>query len=213
MIRSELQYGVAAERPLEWAAEQSGEAALRGGAWGLLGALLARPPDARMLGVLRTVQADAAGPGVLREAWAGLALAAAHATAESVDDEYHDLFIGLGRGEVVPYGSWYLTGLLMEKPLAALRADLARLGITRARGVCEPEDHAGALCETMALLVEDPAVTAERERGFFEAHVEPWLGRFFQDLCRAPSARFYASVGVLGQRFVELEQRWFSLLA
>ncbi|HHB11839.1 MAG TPA: molecular chaperone, partial [Chromatiales bacterium] len=130
---------------------------------------------------------------------------------QSLDDEYHALFIGVGRGETVPYASWYLTGLLMEKPLALLRRDLARLGIERSPEVCEPEDHAGALCESMALLVDDPDVVADTERGFFETHIDPWLGRFFEDLSRAPSARFYAPVAVLGQRFLALERRYFSL--
>ncbi len=185
--------------------------ALRGRTWALLGALLARPPDARLLEALRQVPAEPAGDGDMEAAWAGLALAAGHADPPSLDDEYHALFIGVGRGETVPYASWYLTGLLMEKPLALLRRDLARLGIERSPEVCEPEDHAGALCESMALLVDDPDVVADTERGFFETHIDPWLGRFFEDLSRAPSARFYAPVAVLGQRFLALERRYFSL--
>ncbi len=84
-----------------------------------------------------------------------LSLAAEHSSTESLRDEYHALFIGLGRGELVPYGSWYQTGFLMEKPLGLLRADLARLGFERAEEVHEPEDHVAALCEVMALLIQD----------------------------------------------------------
>jgi TorA maturation chaperone TorD len=187
------------------------ERALRGRTWALLGALLARPPQGDLLAALRRVEADAVDDAPMQRAWAGLGLAARHADPAALDDEYHALFIGVGRGEVVPYGSWYLTGLLMEKPLAALRAGLARLGIERAPQVCEPEDHAAALCESMGLLAGDPEIPLEAEQGFFGTHVEPWLGRFFEDLARAPSAGFYAAVAVLGQRFLDLERRWFSL--
>lgn len=187
------------------------ETLLRSRTWALLGALLARPPEEPLLSVLRGIDAEAGDDRAMAGAWAGLALAARRADPASLDDEYHALFIGVGRGELVPYGSWYLTGLLMEKPLAALRADLARLGIGRGPGVCEPEDHAAALCECMGLLAGDAGVGVQAQQAFFRSHVEPWLGRFFEDLARAPSARFYASVGVLGQQFVELERGWFSL--
>ena len=68
--------------------------------------------------------------------------------------DYHDLFIGVGRGELVPYASYYLTGFLNEKPLALLRQEMRRLGIERSPDVSEPEDHIAALCEMMAGLVE-----------------------------------------------------------
>ena len=52
--------------------------------------------------------------------------------------------IGLGRGELLPFGSWYQTGFLMERPLGYLRDDLSRLGYQREEGVHEPEDHVAA---------------------------------------------------------------------
>ena len=100
-----------------------------------------------------------------------------------------DLFIGLGRGELLPYGSYYLTGFLHERPLARLRDDLAALGIERAEGNCEPEDHAAILCEIMAGLGErQPAGAAGRRPQMFEKHMAPWIGRFFADLERAEAA-------------------------
>jgi TorA maturation chaperone TorD len=123
-----------------------------------------------------------------------------------VEREYFDLFIGLGRGELLPYGSYYLTGFLHERPLARLRADLSRLGIERAAGQAEPEDHAAILCEIMARLAgrrfEAPA-GAERE--LFEHHLAPWIGRFFADLERAEAADFYRRIGTLGRVFIEIE--------
>ena len=141
-----------------------------------------------------------------------LADAAARGTPGVLGDEYLALFIGLGRGEVVPYGSWYMTGFLMEQPLARLRSDLAELGIERQEGVREPEDHAAALCDAMALLIsgDDPAPVALQSR-FFARHMEPWMGKFFRDLQQAPSARFYRAVGQLGEQFMDVETRAFGM--
>ena len=125
-----------------------------------------------------------------------LAKHAAHASAERVGREYFDLFVGLGRGELLPYASYYLTGFLHERPLARLRGDLKRLGIEQAEGQSEPEDHAAILCEIMAGLAggefEAPP-GADRE--IFEKHMAPWIGRFFADLERQQTADFYARVG------------------
>ena len=109
-----------------------------------------RAPDAKLLERLAELRGDATPLGV---AHAALAQAASATTVERVEREFFDLFIGLGRGELLPYGSYYLTGFLHERPLARLRADLAPLGIERVEGNCEPEDHAATLCEIMAGLV------------------------------------------------------------
>ena len=116
----------------------------RAGAYSLLGALLAAPPNGDLLHSLRELPP---GDGLLAPAWDSLAKAAGEARPESLEDEYHALFIGLGRGELVPYASWYLTGFLMEKPLAQLRAELRELGFTRQEGVAEPEAPLAELIE------------------------------------------------------------------
>jgi TorA maturation chaperone TorD len=132
--------------------------------------------------------------------------------AAAVAREYFDLFIGVGRGELLPYGSYYLTGFLHERPLARLRADLAGLGIERVEGQCEPEDHAAILCEIMAGLVAgDFAVPVERQRHFFDRHLAPWMGRFFADLEAAKGADFYRPVGAIGRLFIEIEAEAFAL--
>ncbi len=136
-------------------------------------------------------------------------MSASAATVSELDDEFHDLFIGLGRGEVVPYASWYLTGFLMEKPLAALRHTLGHLGIERQAHVYEPEDHAAALCETMAVLIcNADEFGFDNQCEFFRRHVEPWMGRFFGDLQQSKSARFYRVVGQLGEHFVDFERNY-----
>ncbi|TCO80941.1 TorA maturation chaperone TorD [Plasticicumulans lactativorans] len=186
--------------------------ALRGTTWTLLAALLRAPPDAALLARLRALPAgDPGDPRPLAAAWAALRSAACTSAPETLAAEYQALFIGVGRGELVPYGSWYLTGFLMERPLGELRDTLARLGYARSDGAHEPEDHAGALCETLALLLADPDLTAEQATAFFAQHVDPWIGHFFADLENAPSAHFYRAVGRLGSAFVAFERRYLAL--
>jgi TorA maturation chaperone TorD len=182
----------------------------RAGIYALLGNLLAQPPDEALLDVLRGLTAPADDDGTLAVAWRGLAVAAADARPEALRDEYLALFIGLGRGEVVPYGSWYATGFLMERPLAELRDDLRELGVERQPGVQEPEDHAAALCDTMALLITgDPPAALDVQQRFYSRHLEPWLPRFFDDLQNAGSADFYRAVARFGRRFINVETQAF----
>jgi TorA maturation chaperone TorD len=192
----------------------AGEDQARAQAYGLLGNLLARPPDAALLQALRgldppveDVEPDMAA------AWGVLKQAAMRTEPAAVADEYQELFVGVVRGELMPYGSWYVTGFLMEKPLAELRSDLRRLGFERQENVHEPEDHAAALCETMGLIVASPEIEIDAQRKFFDKHVDPWMGRFFGDLTRARSASFYRAVGLLGERFLEVERTYLSMLA
>ncbi len=183
--------------------------AARAQEYALLSVLLTRPPDADMLRRLAGVRHDGSPLGI---AHAALADAASHTDPDRVEREYFNLFIGLGRGELLPYGSYYLTGFLHERPLARLRESLARLGIERTAGQAESEDHAGILCEIMAGLASGqlPApVDADRE--LFAQHLSPWIGRFFADLEQARSADFYRSVGMLGRVFVAIEREAFAL--
>ncbi len=185
---------------------------LRSNVYALLGNLLAAPPDDGILATLAAIAPAPAERDLLTAAWTMLGEAAGRATPQQLSAEYQAVFIGLGRGEVVPYGSWYLTGFLMEQPLARLRSDLAALGIERQAGVREPEDHAGALCDSMALMIggDDPA-PLEAQARFFATHMDPWMGRFFRDLQQAASARFYRAVGQVGEQFMEVENRAFGI--
>ena len=179
--------------------------------YALLGALLARAPSADLLGRLAQLRGDASPLGLAHFA---LAQAAADSTADKIESEYFNLFIGLGRGELLPYGSYYLTGFLHERPLARLRADLNDLGIERAEGVAEPEDHVAILCEVMAGVLSGKFPAAPgADRQLFEKHMRPWLGRFFSDLEQAQGADFYRRVGSLGRSFVEIETEAFTLPA
>ncbi len=175
----------------------------------LLAVLLGRAPDAALLQRLAELRADASPLGLAHVA---LAEAASNTTAEKLEREYFDLFIGLGRGELLPYGSYYLTGFLHERPLARLRADLNEFGLARAESIPEPEDHIAILCEVMAGLADGrfPAA-AGSDRQLFEKHMKPWVGRFFTDLEQAEAADFYRRVGTLGRVFVDIETEAFAL--
>ena len=120
--------------------------------------------------------------------------------------------VGLGRGELLPYGSYYLTGFLNERPLARLRDDLAAFGVERVEGNYEPEDHAATLCEIMAAFAGGrfPAPEGAQER-LFDKHMAPWIGRFFADLEQAEAADFYRGVGRLGRVFIDIETDAFAL--
>jgi TorA maturation chaperone TorD len=185
---------------------------LRANLYGLLAALLAGPPADATLRLLAGIQAEADLEGPLAACWQELRAEAACRTPGQLDEEFHLLFIGLGRGEVVPYGSWYLTGHLMDKPLALLRGDLANLGIERRPESRETEDHAAALCETMALIIGLGTPESRKDQQYFYCrHIAPWMSRFFVDLQTAPSARFYGAVGRLGEAFLFTERLFFSL--
>lgn len=179
--------------------------------YSLLARLLTAPPDATLLTALTALESDASALG---QAFGELARAAAAAAPPGLAEEYQDLFIGLGRGELVPYGSFYLTGFLQEKPLAELRGDLARLGIARRSAVKEPEDHIAALCEVMAGLIDggfgEPQPLAV-QRGLFDRHIAPWAPRFFDDLAQAKSADFYRRVGRVGSLFMGIETAAFAM--
>ncbi|WP_428623979.1 TorD/DmsD family molecular chaperone [Sedimenticola sp.] len=188
----------------------SPEQQYRAGAYGLLASLLVRPPDQSMLDRVSGFTSVPQTDNDMTLAMSMLGLAATTCQPEAISDEYHELFIGLGRGELVPYGSWYLTGFLMERPLGRLRDDLATLGFQRDPDVHEPEDHVAALCEVMQLLISD-ALAHERQAHFFNAHMAGWLKRFFIDLSEARSAVFYRAVGRFGIAFIELETRYLAM--
>jgi TorA maturation chaperone TorD len=182
---------------------------LRAAEYGLLSLLLGKAPDADTLSKVATLKGDESELGM---AHVELASAAAGSDDRAVSKEFFNLFIGLGRGELLPYASYYLTGFLHERPLARVREDLDRLGIERAGPSREPEDHIAILLEVMAGLArgEFDADVAQQAR-FFERHLQPWAARLFADLEMSQSARFYRAVGRVGRIFMELESEAFTL--
>jgi TorA maturation chaperone TorD len=184
---------------------------LRAHQYQLLGRLLAGPADAALLRVASGLTGDETGLG---RALAELADRARQTTPAAASREYHELFIGIGRGELVPYASYYLTGFLNEKPLAKLRSDMARLGIARADDVKEPEDHIAALCEMMAGLITGAfgaPLELRVQQTFFDCHLAAWAPVFFEDLEKAQAAWLYAPVGTLGRVFMGIEKTAFAM--
>ncbi len=176
--------------------------------YALLAALLSSAPSVALLEQIAQLNGGATPLG---RAHATLAEAASVAVASEIEREYFDLFVGLGRGELLPYASYYLTGFLNERPLSRLRDDLAALGIERVESNFEPEDHAATLCEIMACFAAGsfPA-SPEAQRAFFEKHLSRWMGRLFSDMEKAETAKFYRSVGTLGRVFLEIETEAFT---
>jgi TorA maturation chaperone TorD len=176
-----------------------------------LGRILAAAPPVRMLADIASLSGDDTPLG---QAYDVLARTAAETDAATVEREYFELFIGVGRGELLPYASFYITGFLNERPLAELRADLARLGVARAAGRHEPEDHIALILEVMADMADGTLETdAADQAAFFARHLAPWAAQFFDDLAIAPSARFYRPVAEIGRLLVDIEARAFALAA
>lgn len=128
---------------------------------------------------------------------------------KEIKTEYDALFIGLSRGEVLPYASYYLTGFLYEKPLASIRGDMAQLALQKNKVCLEPEDHIALLCATMARLCTR---SLKEQAIFFMQHIHPWISRFLNDLKQAPSALFYKNVAELGLKFMEIEYKAFEIV-
>lgn len=180
--------------------------------YALLASLLLTSPDADLLTRLSDLHGDINTP--LGLAHAGLGQAAASVSADTVKREYFELFIGVGRGEILPYKSYYLTGFLNERPLAQLRGDMMRLGLERAEGHNDPEDHLGTLCEIMSGLAGNRfMISDDDQHDFFIRHLAPWAGRCFADLENAKAARFYRAVGALGGIFIDIETEGFAMEA
>ncbi|MEN8710819.1 MAG: molecular chaperone TorD family protein [Arenicellales bacterium] len=182
----------------------------RAAAYGMLAALLRDVPDAALMSQVAKFSGVDEGGDEMALSMSLLGLAAERCSIESVNDEYHALFIGIGRGELLPYGSFYLTGFLMEKPLGDLRDDLDRLGYEREAEVHEPEDHVAALCEVMAMLIQDGS-SIDTQRVFFVSHINTWFKQFFTEMSAADNAVFYKAVARFGAAFLEIEKHYLSV--
>lgn len=193
-------------------AVEAGDAA-RAEMYVLLGTLLAGPPDDAILEMLLDIDAGAADATPMAAIWQSLQTAAGNTDPEQLAEEYFNLFIGLGRGELVPYASFYIHGFLMEKVLASLRNELQKLGFELQEGVSEPEDHVAALCETMGMIISGSGLSLEEQSQFFNTYMASWMGTFFTELGAAESAGFYRAVAQLGQQFLEIESQYLSMQA
>ncbi|MDB4021313.1 molecular chaperone TorD family protein [Litorivicinus sp.] len=200
-----------AESAAEFDSSVSPEDQARSDLYALLGSLLLGAPSESTLISLRKLKA---GDGEIGSAISALAQVAKVLDQPTVEREFNQVFIGVSRGEVLPYASYYLTGFLHEKPLADLRAKMRFLGIQRISGVVEPEDHIGSLCEIMSGLASGSLVQSQSldlQKEFFNAHIAPWAAHCFSDLEKTESAVLYAPVGSLGSAFMAIEQEAFRI--
>jgi len=186
---------------------------LRADLYNFLGLILSGPAGEMMLEQTALLSGDSTELG---QAVASLARVAKVSKRAAVESEFNALFVGLGRGELLPYASYYLTGFLNEKPLAALRRDMAVRGITRAANVYEPEDNIASLLEMMGGQIVGrfgKATTLGDQKAFFNKHISPWAGHFFSDLEAAKNSVLYASVGAVGKAFMAVEVESFRMSA
>ena len=186
---------------------------LRADLYNFLGLILSGPAGEMMLEQTASLSGDSTELG---QAVASLARVAKVSKPAAVESEFNALFVGLGRGELLPYASYYLTGFLNEKPLAALRRDMAVRGITRAANVYEPEDNIASLLEMMGGQIVGrfgKATTLGDQKAFFNKHISPWAGHFFSDLEAAKNSVLYASVGAVGKAFMAVEVESFRMSA
>jgi TorA maturation chaperone TorD len=184
--------------------------------YGVLSAVFAAPPSAALLSAIKNAPTEAPAQGAyLESAWTDVVSAARRLSVKEIQDEYAALFGGVGRPEVLLFGSHYLCGFLNEKPLVALRHELKRLGLTRHEGATDTEDHVAYVCEVMRFLIagEDLGVSnLTNQKRFFTDHLQPWAEALAQALAAHPRADFYAASAKLFHHFVMVEQQGFDLL-
>lgn len=184
---------------------------MRADLYSLLGNILFFSPTSQIMDTVKQLSGDETEMG---QAFNTLVKMSDKFALKDVQDEFDGLFIGMGRGELLPYGSYYLTGFLNEKPLAKLRNTMSKLGIEREEAIKEPEDHIGRLFEMMSGLILGrygfPA-DLKTQNEFFSTHIEPWAEHFFADLEAAKLSKFYQPVGTIGRLFVGIETNAFSM--
>jgi TorA maturation chaperone TorD len=185
--------------------------------YALAARLLLAPADAALLRGLAAADpiASSGAEHSLADAWEKLTQAASVMDADAAAEEFDLLFISSGTPTLNPYGSLYLSGFMNDTPLAELRADLARFGIGRVRGVFESEDHLGALCETMRVLIAGgPGIRRQplaQQKAFFEARIAPWYARCMADMSNAEGANFYRLIAAFVGALLTIEAEAFAV--
>lgn len=201
---------------LSFASADHSEELARAELYGLLAQLWIAPPDETLLTQFRVAVTEAPQAGGLLEApWQELVAALRASTVADATAEYDALFGGVGKPELFLYGSYYGSGYLNDKPLAALRADLAVLGLDRDEQRYETEDHVAFVFEVMRWLIagDDVAVcNLEQQRRFFRAHVQPWVEAMCDAVQAHPRAAVWTAVAGFTRSFIQVETQGFDLL-
>jgi TorA maturation chaperone TorD len=186
------------------------EEQLRADMYSFLASLLRAEPSADLVKQLTLLESDDTPIGkaikILKKLASSLDL-------PSIRDEYVGIFIGVGRGEILPFASYYLTGFLKDKPLAKLRGDMQEIGIAVSSGI-DPEDHIATLFDIMAGLILgkfNRKFSIGEQRDFFNKHLAPWVDLLMRDIEASKIAVFYAPVGTIGREFIEIERSSFKM--
>ena len=184
---------------------------LRADMYDFIASLLRKEPSDELIDEVARLHGDSSPIG---SAFLTLAHLAKTLDNGLIRNEYVTMFIGVGRGEILPFASYYLTGFLNDKPLANLRADMDAIGIRRAEGVKEPEDHIASLFDMMSGLIRGRfgrSFSIAEQATFFRKHIEPWAGLLMRDIEAAKTVVFFAPVGAIGRAFLEIESQAFSM--
>ena len=207
---------MSSSQPIHFGSADGSEELARAELYGLLARLWLAPPDAPLLQQFKVAVTEAPEAGGHLEApWQALVAALRATTPEAAAAEHEALFLGVGKPEIFAYGSFYLSGFLNEKPLAALRSDLAGLGLTRDAQTLETEDHIAYLFEVMRYLIagDDVAVcNLEHQRRFFRTHLQSWVERLCDTVAAHPRAEVWRAVACFTREFVAVETQGFDLL-
>ena len=184
---------------------------LRADMYSFLASLLRTEPSADLVKQLTLLESDDTPIG---KAIKILTKLASSLDLPSIRAEYVGIFIGVGRGEILPFASYYLTGFLKDKPLAKLRNDMKEIGIEISKNVKEPEDHIASLFDIMAGLILgkfNRKFSIGEQRDFFNKHLAPWVDLLMRDIEASKIAVFYAPVGTIGREFIEIERASFKM--
>src|SRR5207253_6845672 len=178
--------------------------------YALLSRLFYAPADAELLAALGSADELEADDEIIAARWRELSKAAAAADPEAVREEYETAFVGTGRAPITLYTSAYSVRHTNEMPLAALRGELAKLGLARRNEIGEPEDHIAALCDTMRHLVVESELADQH--GFFQRWIEPVAEPLCNAIEESERTVFYKHVGRMAKAFFSVERSAFEML-
>ena len=184
---------------------------LRADMYSFLANLLRAEPSVELVNQLTKLESDESPIG---KSIKTLSKLASSLELPTIRDEYVRIFIGVGRGEILPFASYYLTGFLKDKPLAKLRNDMKEIGIQLAENVKEPEDHIASLFDMMSGLILgkfSKKFSIGEQKDFFNKHLAPWVDLLMRDIESSRIAVFYSPIGTIGREFMEIERSSFSM--
>jgi TorA maturation chaperone TorD len=172
-------------------------------------------------------QSQSAASAQLHSAWQALREAAAGENlAPAIRQEYDEVFVGVGKAEVTPYLGHYLDGMPGDRFLVRLRDALAALGLARAAGATEPEDHISGLFDTMRHLIlrgagdgdedgdsgSDEDAAMRQQKRFFEEFVRDAALKFCEAVQQSHKTAFYKRVSRIAESLLRLESEAFAMV-